>query len=431
MDNLAYAYAHMTRKDVHSFITGHAGTGKSTLIREFIEDKKDECLICAPTGIAAINVGGVTIHKLFHFPANPISYSAVKRLNPEKDLDEISLWKACNYVIIDEISMVRADLMDQISWFLYKNSEIICGTENVPFAGIKLIMVGDLDQLPPVVQKQDMEKLLKRYNSPYFFDAACWNPERHAKFETIELTKIWRQTDPYFISLLNGIKTSQADSFDLDMLNNRCLDNVADNGGVRLCAINKDADDYNGQKINELESEAILLQAKVTGDISQKDVPVDFRMIMKVGARIMTLRNVGAYVNGSIGTITEIEQTKGYIMADLDSGETVQILPYVFEKKEPVVDEFSGRITYKVVGKCEQYPIRLAYAITIHKAQGQTFDKVIIDMGERGAFAHGQAYVALSRCRTIEGIILRRPLSRTDLIYDNNILSFNLRVKTI
>lgn len=410
----------------HTFLTGNAGTGKTTLINKFVADNEGKVIVLAPTGIAAVNCGGMTIHKFFSFPARPISYSAVKRLDPILDYEKVQIIKKAEYIVIDEISMVRADIMDQIGWFFVKNFP------GQPLGGKKFIMVGDLDQLPPVVASdEEREMLMARYKSEFFFDSIVWT--ERAKFKTIKLTKVWRQSDPYFVDILNKIKTNTIASYELEQINNKCMkyEQLKPTDGIMLCANNNLAAMVNTEMVAAAAGEMRRLSGDITGDFNQRLCLVDLNIDIKIGCRVMTVRNCpnGQYCNGTIGKLKTIDD--GFIVIELDSGEEVTVERYKFQSVAYKYDKERDKISHTVTGEFIQYPIRLAYALTIHKSQGQTFDKVIIDLGERGAFAHGQVYVALSRCRTLEGVILRRPIKMKDLIYNKFITAFNEQSSTL
>lgn len=450
-DNLDFAYEQIKDTSKHTFLTGDAGTGKSTLLRKFMAEHEGEYVALAPTGIAAVNIGGQTIHSFFKFPARPVNFDSIKRLDPMYDYDTLKVWERINYIIIDEVSMVRADMMDQIHYFCIKNFPTTKG-QHLPFAGKKLIMVGDIDQLPPVVANDEEKAMMKsRYKSEFFFSANCWKdhkyfPDPYAPpFEVVRLTKVWRQSDPRFVELLNNIKNNRCSSVDIDRLNNTTVRNglpkVSD--GIMLCTTNKRAAEVNGFMIDEIEGESIRLEGQFKDDFPAKDAPVEPMLHLKPGCRVMTMRNSNdpnnCYYNGSIGTYAGTElmdvaiekrneptriENMPVLVITMDDGKDVYVPKYVFENVKFVYDENTDKIKHTVVGTFIQFPIKLAYAMTIHKSQGQTFDKVIIDLG-RGAFEHGQAYVALSRCRSLEGIIMLRPLSTRDLIYKPAVLDFN------
>lgn len=433
-DNLQYAWERLHDLSTHTLLTGNAGTGKSTLIRKFIADNIEETVVLAPTGIAAVNIGGQTIHSFFHFPGRPLSYNAVKWLNPSLDPDFLKreLIRKAKYFVIDEISMVRADLMDQIQWFFHKNFG------GVGFAGKKLIMIGDLDQLPPVVATdEEREMIVSRYPSEFFFHANCWNPlkENSSTFEVVKLTKVWRQTDPQFIELLNDIKTNNLSPDTIFNLNKKCYredDRFSPEDGIVLCATNALANDINSEMIhNRLEGDLIKLEGEIKGTFDKKSCTVEPMIELKIGCRVMIMKNsIGfdpeeSYANGEIGVLKEYNKEQRELFIKMDNGKNIIMGQYEFESIEYTYDKKEDKILHKKVGTFLQYPIKVAYAITIHKSQGQSFDKVIIDLGEKGAFAHGQTYVALSRCRSLEGLILRRPISHRDLIYNKNVLQFN------
>ncbi len=424
-NNLEQAWEALHDKSCHTLLTGDAGTGKSTLIREFIAANEGKVVMLAPTGIAAVNIGGMTIHRFFCFPARPIGYNQIKWLNNNNDADFLhrKTIEAAEFFIIDEVFMVRADIMDQIAWFFHKNFG------EVPFAGKKIIMVGDGGQLPPVIATEEEKAMLaQRYKTEFFFSANCWNPEKHTSFKTFNLTKVWRQSDPTFISMLNGIKNNNISPFAIDHLNNSCYKEgiLKPEDGIMLCTTNAIAAEVNGEMISRLPGEIVNLAGQITGNFDPKNCRVDAIIDLKSGCRVMIMVNDkdGKYSNGSIGTFKG-KEASGFLHIVFDNGAECYLGQYVFESVEFAYDKINDRINTKPTGKFIQYPIKVAYAITIHKSQGQTFEKVIIDLGDRGAFAHGQVYVALSRCTTMQGIILRRKITSRDLIYNKSILEFN------
>jgi hypothetical protein len=387
-------------------------------------EHKHECIVLAPTGIAAVNIGGVTIHRFFHFPTVPLAFSGIKYLNWEDENDAAKrlVIECAKYLIIDEISMVRADIMDQVEWFFKKN-----WPNKEPFAGLKIIMVGDLDQLPPVLVDPEEKKMIyARYKSEFFFHAKCWE---NNKFQTIALTHVFRQSDPIFVNLLNDIKNNRLAPFDLDRLNNTCYrdqEKFTPNDGIMLCSTNKTANQVNSVMIDRLEGDLIRLEGKIKGSFNPKNCPVEPIIDLKIGCRVMTMRNdpENRFQNGSIGTLGG-RADNGDLLINMDNGEDIALSPFTFESIDYAFDEKTDRIKHAVTGWFIQYPIKVAYALTIHKSQGQTFDKVIVDLGEGGAFAHGQVYVALSRCTSMEGLILRRRINQKDLIYNRNVLDFH------
>ncbi len=424
----------------HIFLTGNAGTGKSTLIREFISDNIGRCIVLAPTGIAAVNIGGQTIHSFFSLPARTVSYNSIKFLDERNPLDyaKKKIIRKAKYLIIDEISMVRADLMDAISWFLHKNFR------RGPFAHLKVIMIGDVNQLPPVIaSEQEKEMLTKRYGSEFFFSAKCWNNKKDNDFEglahegtffkTIRLTKIWRQNDPEFIRILGDIKNNTLSSFDLDRLNISCCVHAEldPEMGIMLCTTNAGANMVNAEMLSRIEGERVQLTGIIKDNFDTKNCTVEPVIDLKVGCKVMTMRNGEGYCNGSVGTFRGQDDDSGDLVIKLSNGNVVKLPQHEFTSIEYQYDASEDRIICAETGKFIQYPVKLAYAITIHKSQGATFDSCIIDLGEKGAFAHGQVCVALSRCTSMKGITLRFPINRKDLIYSKAVLDFNARAENV
>ncbi len=413
------AYNILTTGPNHIFLTGNAGTGKSTLIRKFIEEHPNKCIVLAPTGIAAVNIGGETIHKFFHLPARTVSYSSIKYLDERNPIDweKKNIIRRAKYLIIDEISMVRADLMDAISWFFKKNFN------NETFAHLKVIMIGDINQLPPVIaSEEEKEMLQQRYKSEYFFDARCWS---EVAFTKIVLTKIWRQSDPVFIKILGDIKNNCLSDSDLQMLNKSCYTDVELDPlmGIMLCATNKTADMINAEMINMIPGNVIQLTGIIQGGFDTKNCTVEPVIHLKIGCQVMTMRNGQGYYNGSRGKFVGRTMSNDLII-DID-GEQIEVGLHEFKSIKYTYDRDKDTIQASETGKFIQYPVKVAYAMTIHKSQGLTFDKIIIDLGERGAFAHGQVYVALSRCTSMQGITLRNVIQKKDLIYNKSVLQFN------
>lgn len=427
-----------TETNEHIFLTGDGGTGKTTLIqrlRKIYDELGIPYVVLAPTGIAAINAGGQTIHSFYGFRSGAIDYAHIANLkdNPQK-LSAYLLHKKVLKVLIDEISMVRADIMDYIDWFYDKNFP------GLPFGGKQIIMVGDLDQLPPVVGSEEERKFInQKFGNEFFFSAKCW---QRSEFKIIKLTKIWRQNDPVFIGLLNRIKNNKTTVEDLEFINRVCVKEGKPSpqaGGIAVTATKERAENINIKMLFRLPGEFYRFEARVTGDFNQKNAPVNPLIEIKKGARVMFAINdpdkPRRFVNGTMGTLTDIiefENEEGVkedpiLKIELDNGEIIRLARATFEQRKFVYDPEKESIKDSVSSTFEQYPLKLAYAITIHKSQGLTFDRLIIDLG-KGAFSHGQVYVALSRCRTLEGITLTQPLNASDLIYNDVVLNFNSKL---
>jgi ATP-dependent exoDNAse (exonuclease V) alpha subunit len=405
--DVEHAFSLMEHTRRHIYITGKAGTGKSTLLQYFKENTKREIVVLAPTGVAAINVGGSTIHSFFRFPPRLITEKEVRRVRGKK-----KLFAALDTIVIDEVSMVRADVMDAIDHSLRLNRL----RPNEPFGGVQVICIGDLYQLPPIVEAELQAYLNDTYESPYFFD----------KFEVIELGKVFRQKDSRFIELLNKVRNNDLGESDLLDLNQRCDPTLGFEKGeltITLTSTNRRALDINLKHLDSLGSKDYAFDAVVTGNYDKHSYPTEERLKLKPGAQVMMVKNdpTKRWVNGSLGVIQKLSQDSITVLVG-DSLCTVE--PSEWEKFEYEYNRGEGRIEPKVTGSFKQYPIKLAWAITIHKSQGKTFDNVIIDLGY-GAFAHGQTYVALSRCRSFEGIRLKNPLRYSDIILDGTVSQFH------
>jgi len=400
------------------FITGRAGTGKSTLLQLFRNTTKKRTAVLAPTGIAALNVKGQTIHSFFGFPP--------KMLNPN-DIHRRRNWRMyqrLDVLIIDEISMVRADMMDNIDLFLRRNRGV-----DEPFGGVQLILFGDLFQLPPVVASDFEKHIFKnQYESPYFFSSKIIsNPDYYLGM--IELQEVYRQADRAFINLLDNIRMRAIDYDDMEMLNDRYQPIPEDlEYYITLCSRNATANEINTSALAKLDSANHVFTAKISGDFSTKQVPTDLHLTLKIGAQIMFVKNdpKKKFVNGTIGKIESINGETIIVSVKDDRDE---IKRFELEQMEWEIirytqpEEGSNEIKTKIMGTFLQYPVKLAWAITIHKSQGKTFDTVVVDVGT-GAFEYGQTYVALSRCRTLQGIYLKRPIKPTDIMVDTMVLEY-------
>lgn len=404
------------------FVTGRAGTGKSTLLEYFREHTKKKIVVLAPTGVAALNVRGQTIHSFFKFKPG-VTPGTVKRRGETKDGKNI--YEELHSIVIDEISMVRADLLDCVDRAL----RLERGRRAEPFGGVQMIFLGDLYQLPPVVGEEEEYMFRDHYDSPYFFSAGALSD---ADFETVELEKIYRQKDEDFIKILNAIRDNSATEREISELNARCgrdLLKKEKKGGefsVYLAPTNRKVAEINEIELKRLAGKDFSYNAKTDGDFERNHFPTDEKLRLKVGAQVMMLNNdlQKRWVNGSIGKI--ISRTKDFngdvLNVELETGETVRVEPFTWQIFHFYVDD-GGQITPEPVGSFKQYPLKLAWAVTIHKAQGKTFEKVVLDF-DRGTFAHGQAYVALSRCTSMKGITLARPVEKRHIIMDRRVTEF-------
>jgi len=401
------------------FITGKAGTGKSTLLGYFRSDTKKKVVVLAPTGVAAVNVQGETIHSFFEFKPD-ITLEKVKKLSTKK----AKIYRKLDAIIIDEISMVRADLLDCVDRFLRMNGK----HPSHPFGGIQMIFIGDLYQLPPVVTGKEKNVFKSQYQNAYFFAS---NVFKEFSMEFIELDKIYRQKDEIFINLLNSIRNNTITEEGLGMLNARVGAELSKgkNSGypVHLTTLNKMADEVNKKRLSELKTKIHTYKAQTFGDFDRKSYPTEEELRAGTGAQVMLLNNdsKGRWVNGTIGEIVDIKHNKkkDIISVRLSDGNIVDVIPYTWEIFHFTFNEDTNSIETETVGSFTQYPLRLAWAITIHKSQGKTFNRVIIDLS-RGAFAHGQVYVALSRCTSLEGITLTKPVKKSYIFMDWRIVKF-------
>ena len=401
------------------FITGKAGTGKSTLLEYYRDNAPETPVILAPTGVAALNVGGETVHRFFNFG---IDVTPEKVRNSRRRPRHPGIYKKLRTVIIDEASMLRADLLDCVDMFLRKHGP----SRGVPFGGVQMVFVGDLYQLPPVVTGSEREIFRNVYETPYFFSA---NALAEDDLEIIELTKVYRQEDADFVALLNSVRNNSVDDADVAHLNARvdpAFEPPDDVFFISLTTTNRNADRINGNRLASLPGRGCLSLAEISGDFGREQYPTATELAFKTGAQVMMLNNdsVGRWVNGSLGVIESVaawEEGRRGVKIRLRGEGTVNVEPHTWEVIRFVVE--AGEISSESVGRFTQLPFRLAWAVTIHKSQGKTFDNVVIDL-ERGAFAAGQTYVALSRCTSFEGIVLRRPVRRSSIRADWRIQKF-------
>ncbi len=398
-------------KNSNIFITGKAGTGKSTFLEYFRQNTKKNHAILAPTGITAIKAKGKTIHSFFKFPPRFIVKEDVKLLKDKKLLQRLET------LLIDESSMIRADIFDGIDYSLKINRK-----NNRPFGGVQIILLGDLFQLPPVVSSNDKEVIDKFYpKGEYFFNAKSF-PE--GNFLVKELTKIFRQSDADFINLLNKFRLAKIESSDLKIINKRKVaeDFRAPKGAIILSPRNKKVDEINNTKLDEIKSKVFSYTAMVKDIFKESEYPVKKVLNLKVGAQVMITKNDVSeqkkYVNGTLAIIEQLADDE----VKLKIKDKIINLPK--SRWEKIDYRLNGNsINPKVIGTFVQYPLKLAWAATIHKCQGQTFDEVAIDLDE-GAFTHGQTYVALSRAKTMNGIHLLKEIKFSDLFFDKNVFNF-------
>ncbi|MCS7018851.1 MAG: PIF1 family ATP-dependent DNA helicase [Cytophagales bacterium] len=423
---LAYARVLLAHTEYPFFLTGKAGTGKSTFLREAISQIKKHFVVAAPTGIAAMHVGGVTLHSLFRLPTRPLMPNDKDIVKFRTDSPRYQVLKAMQTLIIDEASMIRADVMDAIDASLRKNLG-----NPLPFAGKQVLLVGDLFQLGPVVSAAYNEKeLLERfYESPYFFDAHVFRnmAQQGMNLPAIELQQVYRQHDQHFINLLDKIRLGTAGWEEINELNKCYVQNRSQlenqHFQITLCSSNHLADQINAQMIARLPGAAFEYSASISGEFDAKLYPTDQPLQLKVGAQVMFIRNdpEGRWVNGTLGEIYDL--SKDCILVITEDGEIHEVTRATWENIRYTYDKEKDCITTEVLGSFTQYPLRLAWAITIHKSQGLTFDKVNINLGT-GAFAPGQLYVALSRCRTLAGITLSQKIHLRDVIVSPQVQQF-------
>jgi ATP-dependent DNA helicase PIF1 len=393
------------------FITGQAGTGKSTLLKYVVQNTSKEVAVLAPTGVAAVNVSGQTIHSFFRFPPRLIQKDDIKKLRSRDVIKNLDM------LIIDEASMVRADLMDGIDYALRLNR----GAMRKPFGGVQMIFFGDLFQLPPVVNSDIRQHIDALYESPYFFNA---NVFKKVNLEYIELHNVFRQRDLAFVGLLNKIRSKTLDYHEIAALNERVEtpQEQEKNGTVVLTTTNAKARLTNEKQLAKLAGKAYTFDALVEGDFQEKLYSADFCLKVKKGAQVMLLRNDSEkrWVNG---TIAEVSSVSAEGIEVLIGNNTYAVPRVTWENVTYAYNDIEEKIETKTLGTFQQYPLKLAWAITIHKSQGQTFDNIIIDLGH-GAFAHGQTYVALSRCTSLKGISLSRPIAMSDILFDERVYAF-------
>jgi ATP-dependent DNA helicase PIF1 len=445
----------MEGTDHHVFITGKAGTGKSTLLELWRSQTLKRIAVLAPTGVAALNVRGQTVHSFFGFKPD-ITPDAVRKLSRSRGAagDRAALYRNLDAIVIDEVSMVRADLMDCVEKFLRLNGP----RPKEWFGGLQMIFIGDLYQLPPVVTSREKGLFAAdpapfgraygprtdpspspalssaaRYESPYFFSARIF-AEPDFSMDFVELEKVYRQTDAAFIGLLNAIRNRSVDDGQIVHLNSRLQPSFAPPDTefyITLTSTNDLASARNREKLAALPGRARRYEGFIDGDFDRSSLPTEEALELKPGAQVMLLTNdrKGRFVNGTIGRVAKIRKVPGdddIVSVDIPDGGRVDLSPNTWELFRFRYEAESDRIESESVGSFTQYPLRLAWAVTIHKSQGKTFDRVVIDIG-RGAFAHGQVYVALSRCTSFEGLVLKTPIRKGHIWMDWRIVRFLTR----
>lgn len=401
------------------FLTGKAGTGKSTFLRKIAVESEKSLVVLAPTGIASINAKGQTIHSFFKVPFGPLQPADARLRQIKFKPDKIEIIERMELLIIDEISMVRADVLDAIDFLLRKFRNIA-----KPFGGVQMLLVGDLFQLEPVVPNTEKVFLDNFYRTPYFFSAWVFN---EMDIVNLELQTIYRQSDPHFIGLLNKIRSKKATYDDLVQLNNRPSKQAFEdkNFYITLCTTRSKAKEINDAKLIELLTEEFSYNGIIKDNFPIGSLPTDLELKLKKGAQVIFIQNDYSgerkYVNGTLGKILELDEIT--ITVELEDGKIVEVEQTFWENLEYKFNPEKNKIEDSIVGTFTQYPLKLAWAITIHKSQGLTFENVIIDL-DRGAFAAGQLYVALSRCTRIEGILLRTKIRQSDIIVRQEVIDY-------
>ena len=399
------------------FLTGKAGTGKTTFLRRLRAESSKRIVVVAPTGIAAINAEGVTIHSFFQLSFAPFIPDAMYKTKEQQyrfSKQKIRVIQSIDTLVIDEISMVRADLLDAVDSVLRRFRK-----NQLPFGGVQMVMIGDLGQLAPVAKDDEWQMLSRYYATPYFFSSLALQRTRYA---IIELKTVYRQNDQRFLDILNRVRDNRADASVLAALNSRYIPNFhpkVEEGYIRLVTHNFQAQQENDRQLALLPGQSYTYNAEITGKFSEQLFPTEKQLTLKKDAQVMFVKNDSsidkAYYNGMIGTITEIN-SKNFFVRAKDTGAVIKVETEKWDNTRYVINERTNEITEEVDGTFSQFPVKPAWAITVHKSQGLTFDRAIIDV--QRAFTHGQTYVALSRCRTLEGLVLSAPLPMTAIIRD-------------
>jgi len=425
---LELALNFVEKTDRNIFLTGNAGTGKTTFLHKIKCESLKRLVVVAPTGVAAINAKGVTIHSFFQMPFGPI-VPGVEQNNSTSfkhkfSKIKIDIIRSLDLLIIDEISMVRSDLLDGIDQVLrrYKN-------RNKVFGGVQVLMIGDLQQLSPVVKPNEWELLRRHYDTPYFFSS---NAFQKSQAINIELKHIYRQDNEEFIAILNEVRNNNLSLKSATVLNNRFQPDFVPNkseGYITLTTHNNRADAINELELNKLKPKRQCYTAEIKGKFNEHAYPTHENLELKVGAQVMFIKNDSSiekrYYNGKIGTIISLDKDSVTVQCP-EGGDEIETTPEIWENVSYTINQETKEISENIVGSFAQMPLRLAWAITIHKSQGLTFEKAIIDA--EASFAHGQTYVALSRCKSLEGIVLKTQIKESSIINDNRVTTFTKNV---
>lgn len=423
------AFNFLENTGAHLFLTGKAGTGKTTFLKRLKEVSPKRMIVVAPTGVAAINAGGVTIHSFFQLPFGPYIPSVNVAANQTKSYtnkfsrDKINIIRSMDLLVIDEVSMVRADLLDAIS-------DVLCRYKDrtKPFGGVQLLLIGDMQQLAPVAKDDEWNLLKEHYASAFFFDSKALS---ESSYFCIELTHVFRQSDSTFINLLNNIRENSFDDETLRQLNQRYVPDFNPNDGqgyITLTTHNYQAQQINNRKLAELPAKSYRFSAEINNDFPEYSYPTDDNLELKCGAQVMFVKNDSSgehrYYNGKIGKIVFINPDKITVVGE--DGNEIQVERETWSNVKYTINPDTKEITETVAGTFSQYPLKTAWAITIHKSQGLTFEHAVIDAS--AAFSHGQVYVALSRCKTLEGLVLSSPITRNAMIKDQRIQEFSTTI---
>lgn len=415
---LRHAWEFVEHTGMSIFLTGKAGTGKTTFLKTLKSHSHKRMVVVAPTGVAAINAGGVTIHSFFQLPLSPYVPNAKMEQRFAYSKEKRKIMRTIDMLVIDEISMVRSDVLDAVDNVMRRFRE-----HDKPFGGVQLVMIGDLHQLTPVVRDEEEKILSEYYNTTYFFGSKAL---QSIDYVTIELHHVYRQQDESFLKILNDIRDGHPTADDLKTLNSRYNPSFRPNANddyIRLTTHNSKADDYNNYELLALKTPSYTFEAEIEKEFPPSDYPTDMRLTLKTGAQVMFLKNdpKGRYYNGRIGHVTYVDERQILVLCPGDE-KAIEVEKEVWENTKYKLNDSTNQIESEVVGTFTQYPLRLAWAITIHKSQGLTFDHAIIDA--QLSFASGQVYVALSRCKTLEGMVLASPIEPSAIINDSRVSDY-------